>query len=362
MIINRGIFNFKEPFALECGEKIESFDLVYETYGELNKEKSNAILLCHAFSGDHHAAGNDKDNIPGWWDQIVGSKKAIDTDKYFVVCSNNLGGCSGSTGPLSIKKSSGEKYGKNFPKVSINDWVKSQKMLSDFLEIDKWLMVVGGSLGGMQALEWAITYPNMVKKAGIFAAAARSSTQNIAMNEVARESIRKDPNFHEGNYIKYNTRPKDGIKAARMLGHITYLSEDHMDNKFGRKFQDIESKVERCVDFEVENYLQYKGKKFSESFDANSYILMTKAMDNYNIGESSEDLEKNLENIKASMLIIGFDSDWLYPPEKGKEIQIAAINNNIESSYVVLDGQQGHDSFLFSSEIYDDLISRFLES
>ena len=332
-----------------------------ETYGDLNENKSNAILLCHAFSGNHHAAGKNDDFGVGWWDQLVGPDKPIDTNKYFVVCCNNLGGCAGSSGPASTNSSSGKVFGKSFPQVSVLDWVNSQKMLMDELNIDYWHFVAGGSLGGMQALQWSISYPDKVKKAGIFAAAAKSSSQNIAMNEVARESIRKDENFHNGDYYEHKVIPKNGIKTARMLGHITYLSEEHMDSRFGRKFQDEGSKVEESVSFEVENYLQYKGEQFSELFDANSYILMTKVMDSYDAGKDKT-LVEALKDVKAELLIVGFYSDWLYPPERGKEIQIAAMSNNIKSSFVVLQGDHGHDSFLFNSETYSNLITNFIES
>ena len=361
MNLKTELLNFKDGIILESGEKLDSFDLMIETYGELNKARSNAILICHAFSGNHHAAGQSNEFGLGWWDQIIGPSKAIDTDKYFVVCCNNLGGCAGSSGPTSINPATKKVYGKTFPKVSVDDWVNSQKMLMDKLNIDFWHLVAGGSLGGMQALQWSISYPEKVKKAGIFAAAVKSSTQNIAMNEVARESIRKDKHFYDGNYYEHNASPKNGIKAARMLGHITYLSEELMDTRFGRKFQDEASKVDESVNFEVENYLQYKGEKFSEFFDANSYILMTKAMDDYDAGKNKT-LEEKLRDVKAEFLIIGFYSDWLYPPERGKEIQIAAMNNNVKSSFIVLDGEHGHDSFLFDSQPYSTLIKNFIES
>jgi homoserine O-acetyltransferase len=236
-------------------------------------------------------------------------------------------------------------------------------MLTDYLNIEKWHLVVGGSIGGMQALQWSIAFPDSLKKAGIFAAAAKSSTQNIAMNEVARESIRKDKDFHGGDYYKHNVKPKNGLKTARMLGHITYLSEKHMDHKFGRKFQDEESRVAGDVDYQVENYLQYKGEKFSDLFDANSYILMTKAMDDYDASEgNSGDLEKTLSSIKAKLLVIGFESDWLYPPQRSKEIQLAAMNVNVECSCLILYGKQGHDSFLFASKRYEKIIKSFIES
>ena len=317
MKIKTELINFSEGLSLESGGKLDSFDLMVESYGELNGSKSNAILLCHAFSGNHHAAGEDKELGTGWWDQLVGPNKAIDTEKYYVVCCNNLGGCAGSSGPTTINPATNKPFGVDFPQVTVEDWVNSQKMLMDKLDIPHWHLVTGGSLGGMQALQWSIAYPDKVKKAGIFAAAAKSSTQNIAMNEVARESIRKDKNFYDGNYYDHNVIPKNGIKTARMLGHITYLSEELMDSRFGRKFQDEASKVGQDVDFEVENYLQYKGQKFSEFFDANSYILMTKAMDGYDAGKD-KGLEEVMKNIKAELLIVGFHSDWLYPAERGK--------------------------------------------
>jgi homoserine O-acetyltransferase len=361
MKIRTELINFTNGITLVSGDKLEKFDLMIETYGELNKSGSNAILLCHAFSGNHHAAGTDNESVIGWWDQIVGPNKAVDTEKYYVVCCNNLGGCGGSSGPTTIDPSTEKPYGKNFPQISVKDWVNSQKMLMDKLGVPYWHLVAGGSLGGMQALEWAISYPNDIKKAGIFAAASNSSTQNIALNEVARESIRKDQNFHDGDYLEHNVIPKSGLKTARMLGHITYLSEELMDSRFGRKFQDEDSKVDQEVDFEVENYLQYKGEKFSESFDANSYILMTKAMDGYVAGQD-KGLKDAMKNIKSQLLIVGFYSDWLYPPERGKEIQMAAMDNNISSSYIVLEGAHGHDSFLFSSEEYSKVINKFTES
>ena len=361
MKVRTELINFADGITLNSGDRLENFELMIETYGELNESGSNAILLCHAFSGNHHAAGKNKESEIGWWDEIVGPNKAIDTDKYYVVCCNNLGGCGGSSGPTTINPSSEKPYGKNFPQISVKDWVNSQKMLMDKIGVPYWHLVAGGSLGGMQALEWAISYPNDIKKAGIFAAASNSSTQNIALNEVARESIRKDQNFHDGDYLEHNVIPKSGLKTARMLGHITYLSEELMDSRFGRRFQDEDSKVDQEVDFEVENYLQYKGEKFSESFDTNSYILMTKAMDGYVAGQDIG-LRDAMKNVKSQLLIVGFYSDWLYPPERGKEIQMAAMDNNINSSYIVLEGAHGHDSFLFSSEEYSKVISKFIES
>ena len=258
---------------LECasGEALENFELMTDFYGELNEKKDNAVLVCHAFSGSHHAAGKRDNNI-GWWDEFIGPDKTIDTNRFFVVSVNNLGSCFGSSGPLS-KDKNGKRFNNNFPKLEVIDWVDSQKMLADKLGIKKWHLVIGGSLGGMQSLQWAVSYPKMVKKVGVLAAAAKTSSQNIALNEVEREVIRKDSDFHNGKYLEFNKSPVKGLKAARMLGHITYLSAKNMDQRFGRKLQSTDSKIAEDVDFEVENYLQYKGGKFAESFDANSYIL-----------------------------------------------------------------------------------------
>ncbi len=357
-------YHFNSGITLESGEFLSAFDLIVETYGELNADKSNAILVCHAFSGSHNAAGESgTDGKLGWWDEIVGPNKAIDTNKFFVVSPNNLGSCFGSTGPTSICPKTNEIYGKDFPDISVLDWVNSQEMLLNKLGISSWACVLGGSLGGMQALQWAITYPDKIKRAGVIAAAAKASSQNIALNEVSRESIRKDINFYEGDYLKKGAFPKSGLKAARMLAHITYLSEDNMNKRFGRRMQDADSKVDESVDYQVENYLQYKGQKFSETFDANTYILMTKAMDGFDPAKDfNNKLEEALKNVKAKLLIIGFKTDWLFPPERGKEIQLAAMQSEISSSYLELDGKQGHDSFLFKSKRYEDNIKAFLSS
>ena len=364
MKINRQLIGFKNSFTLESGKILSRFELMVDTYGELNSDASNAILVCHAFSGNHHAAGKHETvATEGWWDQMIGPGKAIDTNKYFIVCPNNLGGCAGSTGPTSINPASKEPYGGDFPVVSVSDWVNSQKLLMEHLGINKWEIVIGGSLGGMQALEWSLSYPHLVNKAGVIAAAAKASTQNIGMNEVAREAIRKDENFHDGNYLAMRTKPKRGLKTARMLGHITYLSEEHMNLRFGRKVQNEDTKIDGYVDFEIENYLKYKGEKFSDSFDANSYILMTKAMDGYDpASKKNGNLTKAMEPIKAKLLIVGFETDWLFPAKRGKEIQAAAMNANVLSSFVILPGNQGHDSFLFHTPEYEKILSNFIES
>ena len=274
--------SFEDSLTLQSGEILTGFELMTETYGELNSEKTNAVLVCHAFSGNHNAAGiKDGEKKPGWWDEIIGDGKTIDTAKFFVVSLNNIGGCHGSTGPTTIANESSQPFGADFPEVSVSDWVETQKLLADHLGINCWEMVAGGSLGGMQALQWAISYPDRIKKAAIIAASSKISTQNIALNEVAREIIKKDENFCNGDYLARGESPKKGLKAARMLGHITYLSESNMSKRFGRKLQDPENKIDADINYEVENYLQYKGEQFAKTFDANSYILMTKAMDSF---------------------------------------------------------------------------------
>mgnify|MGYP002701104536 FL=1 len=356
--------SFKDPLTLQSGNVLPGFELMTETYGELNSDKSNAVLVCHAFSGNHHAAGiKDGENKSGWWDEIIGDGKTIDTKKYFVVSLNNLGGCHGSSGPTSIAAESGQPYGASFPEVSVSDWVETQKLLADHLGIDCWEMVAGGSLGGMQALQWAVSYPSRIKKAAIIAASSKISTQNIALNEVAREIIKKDENFHNGDYLAKGESPKKGLKAARMLGHITYLSESNMSKRFGRKLQDPENKIDADVNYEVENYLQYKGEQFAKTFDANSYILMTKAMDSFDPAKDDDNnLVTCLQRAQAKLLIASFDSDWLFPKEYGLEIQMAAIKAGINSAYIELEGDYGHDSFLFHSDRYAAALKNFLNS
>jgi len=356
--------SFGDSLTLESGQVLSDFELMTETYGELNSEKTNAVLVCHAFSGNHHAAGiNDGETKSGWWDEIVGDGKTIDTEKFFVVSLNNIGGCHGSSGPITISTESGQPYGANFPEVSVTDWVNTQKLLADHFGINCWELVAGGSLGGMQALQWAISYPERIKKAAIIAASSKISTQNIALNEVAREIIKKDEHFHNGDYLARGESPNKGLKAARMLGHITYLSESNMSKRFGRKLQDPENKMDEDVYYEVENYLQYKGEQFSKTFDANSYILMTRAMDSFDPAEDFDnDLVKCLHGIQAKLLIASFDSDWLFPKEYGLDLQMSAIKAGINSAYIELDGDYGHDSFLFYSDQYAAALKNFLNS
>ena len=355
---------FNEPFTLASGESLRGFELMTETYGELNHEKSNAVLVCHAFSGNHHAAGiKEKNAKPGWWDELIGDGKTIDTEEYFVVSLNNIGGCHGSTGPTSISSKTEQAFGADFPEVSVGDWVKTQKLLADRLEIDCWEMVVGGSLGGMQALQWAISYPDKIKKVAIIAASSKISTQNIALNEVAREIIKKDECFHNGDYLSHGKTPSKGLKAARMLGHITYLSESNMSKRFGRRLQDPQTKMDADINYEVENYLQYKGEQFAKTFDANSYILMTRAMDSFDPAKNFDnDLVKCLKTIQAKLLIVSFNSDWLFPKEYGLDIQMSAIKAGIDSTYIELNGEYGHDSFLYYSDDYSAALKNFINS
>ena len=356
--------SFEDSLTLQSGEILTRFELMTETYGELNSEKTNAVLVCHAFSGNHNAAGiKDGEKKPGWWDEIIGDGKTIDTTKFFVVSLNNIGGCHGSTGPTTIANESGQPYGADFPEVSVSDWVETQKLLADHLGINCWEMVAGDSLGGMQALQWAISYPDRIKKAAIIAASSKISTQNIALNEVAREIIKKDENFYNGDYLARGESPKKGLKAARMLGHITYLSESNMSKRFGRKLQDPENKIDADINYEVENYLQYKGEQFAKTFDANSYILMTKAMDSFDPAKDfGNDLVSCLQNIQAKLLIASFDSDWLFPKEYGLDIQMSAIKAGVDSTYIELDGDYGHDSFLFYKDQYASALKNFLNS
>ena len=356
--------SFGDSLTLKSGQILSGFELMTETYGELNSEKTNAVLVCHAFSGNHHAAGaQDGEVKAGWWDEMIGDGKTIDTTKFFVVSLNNIGGCHGTSGPTTIEPQSGKPYGANFPEVSVSDWVETQKLLADHFGINCWEMVAGGSLGGMQALQWAISYPDKIKRAAIIAASSKISTQNIALNEVAREIIKKDEHFYNGNYLAKGESPIKGLKAARMLGHITYLSAKNMDKRFGRKLQNIDSKIAEDVNFEIENYLQYKGGKFAELFDANSYILLTKVMDKFDIAhEYANNLEAALENISAEMLVVSFSSDWMFPTSNGKEICLASIKANKKCSYIELEGEQGHDSFLYPNEDYQNAIKNFIES
>jgi len=351
------------PLTLVCSRVLESYDLVYETYGTLNAGKSNALLICHALSGHHHAAGyhNLDDGKPGWWDTCIGPGKAIDTNRFFVVALNNLGGCHGSTGPSSLNPATGKNYGPDFPLVTVKDWVQVQARLADHLGIDAWAAVVGGSLGGMQVMQWAVDYPDRIRNAVIIASAPKLSAQNIAFNEVARQAILSDPDFYGGHYYEYDTYPKRGLILARMVGHITYLSDDAMKQKFGRDLKSGQFAFGYDVEFQVESYLRYQGETFSRYFDANTYLLMTKALDYFDPArEYDNNLQAALARATCRFLVISFTTDWRFAPARSQEIVNALIAERKDVSYADIDAPQGHDSFLFPIPRYITLLKNFL--
>lgn len=355
--------HFDQPIKLTSGEVIEQFDLVYETYGTLNKAHSNAVLVCHALSSNHHVAGfhNKEDKKPGWWENIVGPGKCIDTNRFYVVCCNNLGGCFGSTGPSSTDPKTGKPFGPDFPMVTVRDWVESQTHLSDHLEIDTWAAVVGGSLGGMQALQWATDYPDRLRHAVVIAASSKLTAQNIAFNEVARQAIRTDPDFHEGRYYDHNTEPSRGLRIARMLGHITYLSDDIMGEKFGRDLRDGKVDFDYGVEFQVESYLRYQADSFVGGFDANTYLLMTKVLDYFDPANAfAGDLSAAMKSAIADFLVISFTSDWRFAPARSREIVKSLHDNDLNVSYAEITANQGHDAFLMKIDHYMDVFSAYM--
>ena len=355
---------FTEPLPLRCGREIPEYELVYETYGKLNEARSNAILICHALSGNHHAAGyyTEQDKKPGWWDSAIGPGKPIDTNRFFVVSLNNLGGCDGSTGPQSINPETGKPYGPDFPIMAVRDWVKSQARLADRLGIQQFAAIVGGSLGGMQAMRWSIDYPDRLRHCVMIAAAPKLSAQNIAFNEVARQAIVRDPDFHDGRYMDYDTYPAQGLALARMLGHITYLSDDSMREKFGRDLRTGKLNFNFEVDFEVESYLRYQGESFSNRFDANTYLLMTKALDYFDpTVDYDHDLAKCLSQANCEFLLASFSTDWRFAPERSEEIVAALIKAKKKVTYMEIDAPHGHDAFLIPNEDYFALLSTYLD-
>ena len=348
-----------DSLELDCGRTLESVDAAYQTYGKLNSEKSNAVLILHAFSGDAHAAGiSEETGKPGWWDNMIGAGKAFDTNRYFVISSNVLGGCGGTTGPSSIEPSSGRPYGSQFPPVSIRDIVRLQKKLTDSLGIEKLLAVAGGSMGGMQALEWAVSYPQSVAAAMPIASTHRHSAQQIAFNEVGRQAIMADPDFRRGDY--YDAKhPERGLAVARMVGHITYMSDDSMREKFGRRRREP---ADEDGMFEVESYLRYRGGQFVNRFDANSYIVITRAMDTFDLNEGGGPLEARFDGIDTRFLVLSFTSDWLYPSYQSQEIVRALRARNLDVAYVELESNYGHDAFLIEAGEQTALIKGFLEN
>jgi len=352
------------PLNMVSGAVLPEYELIYETYGELNADASNAILVCHALSGDHHVAGVDEEGKPGWWSGYIGPGKPVDTNEFFVVCSNNLGGCRGSTGPTSINPETGKVYGPDFPMVTCRDWVNSQNELRKHLGIEQWAALIGGSMGGMQVLQWAIDYPDKLRHALVIAAAPKLSAQNIAFNEVARQAIMSDPDFHEGRFIENNTTPKQGLALARMLGHLTYLSDDMMGTKFGRELREEKLQYNYGVEFQVESYLRYQGQKFAtkQNFDANTYLLMTKALDYFDpASEFEHNLTQALANATAKFLVVSFTSDWRFSPERSHEIVKALLDNDANVSYAEVESQHGHDAFLLPNEHYQGIFEAYMQ-
>jgi homoserine O-acetyltransferase len=340
---------FTTALALDCGRTLPSYELVYETYGTLNKNHSNAVLICHALSSDHHAAGYHtmQDKKPGWWETCIGPGKPIDTSRFFVVSPHNLGGCKGSTGPNTLNPDTGQPYGPDFPIVTVRDWVQSQARLGDYLGISQWAAVIGGSLGGMQALQWAIDYPKCLRHCVAIAAAPKLTAQNIAFNEVARQAILRDPEFHAGHYYQHDTVPRRGLMLARMLGHITYLSDAAMRKKFGRELREGKINFGFDVEFQVESYLRHQGSSFVDRFDANTYLLMTKALDYFDPAcEHNDNLSAALAKVLAKFLVISFTSDWRFSPARSREMVKALLYNKKAVSYAEIKAHEGHDAFL----------------
>lgn len=360
--VNPVKLRFDEPLPLASGATLDDFELMVETYGELNAQRTNAVLVCHALSGHHHVAGYYRDQMrsEGWWENLIGPGRPLDTRKFFVIGLNNVGGCHGSTGPKSINRSTGKPWGAEFPVVTVPDWVNAQFLLANRLGIESFAAVLGGSLGGMQALQWSIDYPERVRNVIAIAAAPKLSAENIGFNEVARQAIITDPEFHGGNYYAHNTIPRRGLRLSRMLGHLTYLSDDLMGEKFGRELTDDagdEYQFGFDVEFEVESYLRHQGDKFAGYFDANTYLLMTKALDYFDPARPfGGDLEEAFRKAKAKFFIAAFTSDWRFSPKRSKEIVRALVANRIDVSFAEIESSEGHDSFLMPIPEYHALL------
>jgi len=356
---------FQTPLALKSGAVLDNYTLTYETYGKLNAAKSNAVLICHALSGNHHVAGvyaDDPRNV-GWWNNMIGPAKPINTEKYFVIGINNLGGCHGSTGPISINPRTGKPFGADFPLVTTEDWANTYIHFADKLGIDCFAAVVGGSLGGMSAMQLALDAPERVRHTVVIAAAAKLTAQNIAFNDVARQAILTDPDFQGGDYYSHHILPKRGLRLARMLGHITYLSDDAMANKFGRELRNGSLAFNFDVEFEIESYLRYQGDKFANRFDANTYLLMTKALDYFDpAAQYDGNLSQAFGNVKADFLVISFSSDWRFPPERSRSIVKALLDNKRNVSYAEIPSNHGHDSFLMQDAYYHQLVSAYMNN
>ena len=362
---------FEAPLALQSGASIRAYQLAYETYGSLNADKSNAVLICHALNASHHVAGvyEGQDKSEGWWDNMIGPGKPVDTNHFFVIGVNNLGSCFGSTGPMHIHPDTGNVYGADFPVVTVEDWVNAQALLLDALVIHQLAAVMGGSLGGMQALSWTLQHPDRVRHAGVVASAPNLTAENIAFNEVARRAIVTDPDFHEGHFYAHGVIPKRGLRIARMVGHITYLSDDVMNEKFGRQLRDavVGSATgyrysTQDVEFQIESYLRYQGDKFSEYFDANTYLLITRALDYFDPARRFDgDLSKAFADIRAKFLLVSFTTDWRFSPKRSREMVRALLDNQRDVSYAEIDAPHGHDAFLLDDLRYMQVVRSYFE-
>jgi homoserine O-acetyltransferase len=368
-VVTPQVLNFATPLKLQSGASIADYNLVVETYGQLNAQKSNAILICHALNASHHVAGvNASDpNDVGWWDNMVGPGKPVDTNQFFVIGVNNLGSCFGSTGPMSANPATGKPYGASFPVVTVEDWVNAQARVADHFQIEKFAAVMGGSLGGMQAMAWSMMYPNRIGHCIVIASTPKLSAQNIAFNEVARSAILSDPDFHGGDYYAHDVKPRRGLRVARMIGHITYLSDDDMAEKFGRELRRADGDSDEYnfnfdVEFEVESYLRYQGEKFADYFDANTYLLITRALDYFDPAKSfANNLSAAMKNITAKFLVVSFTTDWRFAPERSREIVKALLDNKLDVTYGEIDAPHGHDAFLLEDPRYHNLVRAYFE-
>ena len=367
-VVSPVFLRFDEPLPLASGQSLQAYELAVETYGTLNAERSNAVLICHALNASHHVAGVASDNPKdiGWWDNMVGPGKPVDTDIFFVIGINNLGSCFGSTGPASINPATGQPWGAAFPVLTVEDWVRAQARVADHFGIERFAAVMGGSLGGMQALSWSLTLPERVAHCVVIASTPRLSAQNIGFNEVARRAIITDPDFHGGNYYAPNTVPRRGLAVARMIGHITYLSDDDMAEKFGRTQREpAENGAYRYgydVEFEVESYLRYQGEKFSRYFDANTYLLITRALDYFDPArDTGGDLARALSPATADFLLVSFTTDWRFPPERSRELVRGLLKNGSPVTYAEIDAPHGHDAFLLEDARYHAVVRGYYE-
>ena len=357
------VARFDTPLKLACGKSLPAYELAYETYGELNKRRNNAVLVCHALNASHHVAGTyagEPDNV-GWWDNMVGPGKPLDTTRFYVVGVNNLGSCFGSTGPVSINPATGKAWGADFPIVTVEDWVDAQARLADYLGIEDWAAVMGGSLGGMQALCWATRYPGRIRNALVIAAAPNLSAENIAFNEVARQAIMTDPDFHGGHFAEAGTLPRRGLRVARMIGHITYLSDEQMEAKFGRQLRDG-LQFSFAPEFQIESYLRHQGEKFADYYDANTYLRITKALDYFDPAlATGGDLARALAAAACRFLVVSFTTDWRFPPARSREIVEALVANRHDVAYAEIVAPHGHDAFLLDTEQYHAVVRAFFE-